>query len=217
MLQAHKKNVNTLGYSLDAKKAQSNSQLVAPTFMPYYNNFQTYAWHNDSGKLEDGPKNALLYCQLAGSTQRDPPQPTYYNYTGNMVRSDDRGSLMISRVLFWDEWLLPKLRELNIVTLLVATGAHCSNNEVSPDWEFYWKAGRDIGRKDDDLFYDWKPSDNGWQFSDHTHADDSGGIWGSKLHCYIDCEFYKHDPLLLPSLTYGRRCHQHDSIQSRSR
>lgn len=230
MLLAHKKNVNTLGYAVNSLDPKNAPKSVDPTFMPYWNNFQPYAWYDANKKLEDGPKNSLCYLQLAGNTKRDPPVPSLYAYTGNLVRDEEMGTLMISKDLFWNKWLLPKLRVLNIASLMVATRAHCSNWETSPDWEFEWKWGRGVGRSDDDPFYDWKPADGGnfieaalgdhWAFDDHSRADDSGGPGGSRLHCYIDCKYTNSQPNPIgygePWLTVGKRQREQQSrIQGR--
>ncbi len=142
-----------------------------------------------------GGNNCLLYLQQTEGEVV--PDPIRYSYTGNMVDDERSGTLIISRTLFWDCWLLPELQILNFKTLLVATRAHCSNNEVQPDWDYNWKFGDDAANqanrksKDQDSFYAWKqkPSGScGFTFADHSQAEDSGGVWGSRLGCYIDCK-----------------------------
>lgn len=199
MTKAHHNKVNTLGYVLTALDAHSKPVTIDPTFLPTFNQFQTCEWRaQSSGKAEQGlsagDNNCLLYLQMTKGN--DAPKDLNYNYTGNMVDAGESGTLFVSRKLFWDKWLLPQLRILNCKSYLLAVGAHCSNNEVSPDFEWRWKIGdeaaKEKGRGEQDPFYDFHPSNTqalGFSWAPgSTRQEDHGGQWGAELKAVLDCE-----------------------------
>lgn len=196
--QLHAKKANTLGYRLDALDPKKSPVTFNPTFQPVWNQFQTSEWRFDDGKpkqgLTDGNNNSLLYLQM--TAPHDAPKDDHYSFTGNMVGDGESGSLFISRELFWDKWLLRELRKLSYYTLVYPTRAHCSNNELSPDWDWQWaigeKAAQHLNFKDEfDPFYDFQPTlgnQFSWQWNQQHREEDSGGSLFSKLGCYIDCK-----------------------------
>lgn len=186
--------VNLLGYQLTANKSTTLPTTFAPTFQPVWNAFQTSEWHFADNKpkqgIPDGHNNSLMYLQM--TLPHDPPADSHYVYTGNMVGDGESGSLFISRKLFWDKFLLPVLRHLNYSILFQPTNAHCSNNEADEEWEWHWAVGNDAAKNlkqvESDSFYDFKENQAGldWTFDYQHRESDSGGIWGSRLGCYID-------------------------------
>ena len=223
-MQCHNKKLNTLGYKIEAlNKEFPAPKSVDPTFFPSFNEFQTYEWRDmrfNGETTPNGPNNCFLYLQMTKG--HDAPSDLHYNYTGNLVNNSDSGTLLVSRKLFWDEWLLPKLTTLNYNTYLEATHAHCSNNEIFPDWEFGWLIGSDSAshnnRKDDqDPFYawnkkqdgfvwggnpfsrnnNWVPRSHGFTFDrGETNQRDTGGMLASKLECEINCKPASYSPIL---------------------
>jgi hypothetical protein len=186
---------NTLGYAISASKPKSAPPAnQVPTFLPVWNQFQTSEWrfpadNKPKSGIPDGNNNSLMYLQM--TYPHDPPSDPHYSYTGNMVGDGESGTLFISRKLFWNDYLIPVLRQLNYNTIFQPTKAHCSNNEVEPDWQYEWSIGQpaalylkhnDMG----DTFWDFAEAPTNWSWSHHDRKSDSGGTFIFSLGCYID-------------------------------
>lgn len=203
--QHSKTPMNTLGYALTSLDPKTPPKTIAPTFAPTFNEFQTCEWRSETDNktvlsgIPDGDNNCLLYLQM--TQHKDEPKPLFYSYTGNLVNAGESGSLLISKDLFWNTWLLPQLLDINFKTWMRASHAHCSNNEVEPDWEFGWKVGADAAAFENridkfDPFYAWKPKSTdgngpyGFTFAPGENRwDDHGGLAASQLSCDIECQF----------------------------
>lgn len=197
-----KNQANTLGYSITTPTPDNGAAQVLPTFTPTFNQFQTGEWRSPNGAkagkgIPSGNFNQLLYLQVTDNTPIPDTDKRAYSYTGNLVDDGKAGTLLISRKLFWDKWLLPQLQVLNWDCELVTTDAHCSGNELAPNFRatvavgphasdpnrdmnnYGWtaKAGADSGS----YGYTWAPN--------VSTITDSGGIWGSALNTYVNCRW----------------------------
>lgn len=195
LAQANKKGVNTLGYNL--KPTTSLPQTDA-TFVPHWNTYQMSPWRDENGNaksgLDAGASNALVYLQLLAEPNASFEQ--HYVYTGNLLGYAETGSLYVAKKLFWNQFLLPKLRILSYMTYMKATYAHCDNDEMDPCWEWQWQIGENAaqgsaGLKELDPFYDWQVSPDGlsWTFEHENKEKCDRGAWGAYVECYIDCEY----------------------------
>lgn len=194
--------VNTLGYTLTALDPSVKPVTIDPTFLPTFNEFQMCPWKTPDGKTGQGlSNNNNCFCYLQMTKGDDPPTNLHYDYTGNLVDEFESGTLFVSRKLFWDKWLLPKLTTVNFNTYLEAISATCDNDEINPNWQYAWKIGKDSatrnGRLDDqDPFYAWTPktvdSDPVWPYGfrwtpPSTDYVDNEGSWGAYLKAELEC------------------------------
>jgi hypothetical protein len=200
--------VNTLGYSMTALSNSVKPVTIAPTFLPIFNQFQTYEFRPQPDAqpvqgIPGGDNNCLLYLQMTDGD--GVPSDLNYGYTGNLTDAGESGTLLISRKLFWDKWLLPQMRVLNYKSWYFASGTRCSNNEISPNWGWWPRIGADAaqnqGKQESDSFYDFTPIPKegidfqgnhipyGFRFTPgNTHSEDHGGGPGAELKAQLDCE-----------------------------
>lgn len=125
------------------------------------------------------------------------PEPIDFDlkWTGNLVEKDHKGTLMLSRDVFWGKWLLPELQKLNYVSLLSEPWCHNSGTEGSENFDWGWKVGKDAishwpnAAPQDDTFlgYVWNPKDKDgfWWNPGETMYDDNGGGPLSRVEQYL--------------------------------
>lgn len=157
--QTGKRHINgsvTLANILTKPSSTVNS--TAPSFVPATVDAYTYPWIDPNGSYQlrdELPQNALALL-----TKRDPAaaariQPVI-EYSGAFV---DRGATFcMNRTLFWNEWLLPLLKEVNKVTQLIPQtpilqwGPKLNWLRTGEKWTF---GAHPKHRSSNDSYFDW--------------------------------------------------------------
>lgn len=186
----------TVGYAAATEKPEGvNNQ--APTFPPTDLIFQRYNYvapgsnQPHSGLDEDGDKNMLLYLEM---TDHLPfPQERLLAYSGNFAIPGMSGTIAISKVNFWNNFLLRRpqqglpqlLRVFNEVTFAWCRKVSVDYDGVSGggSWESGVGPGSGLDTAQD--FYAW--NEDGvlawkWDKKDYKKADKGwGGVFDATM------------------------------------
>lgn len=134
------------------------------------------------------------------TNHKNDPNPNYYAYTGNLNDPTQQGTMMLSQDIFWNQWLLPLLQELNYQTWLTGAECHNSGREGSEDWKWGYQLGpeaipswKDPNAKDVSYSgYAWNKITDGksFGFNWNKYSEDSAshGPSGSNVSNYVKCK-----------------------------
>ena len=159
---------------------------IAPSFPPEDVLFQTYPFKNPSGAAiseEDKSRNALLYLETC---IKPVPTDTFLRWTGNFITNSDdgkanvNGSMFISRKLFFDNFLLPLLKEFNIRTQITPTYANNWIDGLMFKFRWDFMVGWDPAHTSvSDPYYNWTPDIVNHKFTWNKIKNDAKDTAGS--------------------------------------
>ncbi|KAL8788291.1 MAG: hypothetical protein Q9195_007388 [Heterodermia aff. obscurata] len=124
---------NIIGYAVQIDHAPHDRE---PQFLPTDSKVQIVG-HRSEGKAEssckDSPKNAFCFTQM---TRKRVMPSTEVRFSGNWFKKSVGGKLAISRALFWDSFMVDKIKDAHVK----AVEQSCTILDIVTDYDFPGKA-----------------------------------------------------------------------------
>jgi hypothetical protein len=198
----------TIGYALNTANPETVN-VAAPTFPPTSFRFQNYEYiapgssTPTDGAGAKGDNNVLCYLEM---TENRPLPVELLTYSGNFVTPDMDGTIVISRGIFLDRYLLKTSEPVLLNILNRYTYAWIAGNRnVQPHTEYYDpKKNLNVGpgSPDDSTsgFFNWQQvsgSNTKWEWKKSLHTDDDPSevrlqYWGK----FTETEFFAKQVLI---------------------
>ncbi|KAL8710646.1 MAG: hypothetical protein Q9220_004870 [cf. Caloplaca sp. 1 TL-2023] len=107
---------NVLGFAVKAEEAPKDR---TPSFIPCESKVQIIGHRAGSNKesfRQDNPYNAFCFTEMtfSGTKEKRPMPDTEIKYSGNWFYDSIGGTLAMSRFLFWDSFMVGKLKEAHV-------------------------------------------------------------------------------------------------------